>query len=138
MTDPSEIPADRAAAELYARHLNNMGVIDTAWVKEDAPVVCATTHGHGVHLSNGADDYDADVHVVCETEKVDSTGNLPESVDMGDCGAVFFNVVVRGLVDNPTGAALPTHTLGRKGDPSIREDLDDEVRLLGRAAGLDL
>lgn len=117
-----------AAAELYARALRQRGVIDTAWRKPGTAVVRATTHGAGIHLGNFDTDFDAGVHVVAETDRIN-----PDD-DRGDHGPVFFNVEVRGLRDDPEGSALPG--FGMNGSERD-EEMDDEIRDLLEAAGYD-
>lgn len=130
--EPSE-----AAAELYVRSLRSLGTIDTAWRKDDSNVVCATTHGDGPHLMNHARDYDTDVHLICEADGVDDAGNLPEPFGRGSHGDIFFNVVVHGIADDPTGYALPTHTSEKHG-AFPRASIDPSLRALAERAGVDL
>lgn len=134
-----DIPSTKqnAAAELYARSLQGMGVIDTAWRKDDSNVVCATTHGEGPHLMNQARDFDADVNLICETDKVRQAGNLPEDIPDGEHGRIYFNVRVHGIVDDFSGYGLPTHTPGPTG-VSVKEDMDDELQAIATQAGVAL
>lgn len=126
---------EQAAAELFARALSGMGVIDTAWRKPDTTVVCATTHGTGPHLMNQMHDFDADVHLICATEEVADAGNLPDTIDPDAHGDIYFNVTVHGIAEGWNGHGLPTHSSGRSG-VTLRDD--DEMLALARAAGLDL
>jgi len=132
-----ETSPENAAAELFVRSISQAGMIDTAWRKEGTNVVCATTHGHGFHLYNQATDYDADVHLVCETDAIEGAGNLPDDVPLSEHGPVYFNVKVHGVKDDATGNGLPTHVCGNHG-AHVNEDMSDELRALAEAAGVDL
>lgn len=116
-----------AAAELYRRALDRSGVIHSTGRRGD--VVQATTGDQGYHLLNQARDYNADVHLVCETADIPEA-NLPD----GDHGPVFFNVKVRGVRPDATGHGLPTHASTRTG-AVIRDDVSDELRRLAVRAG---
>lgn len=135
--EASTLTPENAAAELYARSLDKMGVIDTAWRKRDSNAVCATTHGGGLHLLNQARDFDADVHLICETEQVADAGNLPGHLDREDHGTIFFNVTVHGVKDDASGYGFPTHIAGRDG-ASQREDISPNLRRIAEAAGVGL
>jgi len=128
---------DRAAARLLARSLSKMNTVDAAWTQADAGVVCATTSGEGVHMYNIANDFHADVHLVCETDAVAAAGNLPAAIPREDHGPVYYNAAVYGVRDDYTGYGLPTHVSGRE-EATVREDLPPEVKRLARQAGVDL
>jgi hypothetical protein len=124
-----------AAATLLKEHLQSMGTIDTAWRKSDSDVVCATTHDDGPHLMNVHKDYDADVHLICDTEGVRSAGNLPDDIPDEDHGDIFFNIKVAGVADDYNGYALPTHAAG-KAEASLRDDLSPRLQNVASAAGV--
>lgn len=139
MQDTDELTPAQAAAELYKRGLDDMGVIRSVWRKEDSTIVCATTQAKGVHLSNMAKDFDADVHLICDTGEVVAAGNVPEGVPVEEHGSVYFNVSVHGIADDPNGYGLPTHISGPAGaTPADREDLPDSLVRLADVAGIDL
>lgn len=89
-------PHEINATARYVERLRSLGVIDTAWRKEGTNVACATTHGAGVHLLNFVESFDADVHLICDTDGVREAGNLPESIPDEDHGEIYFNVKVHG------------------------------------------
>lgn len=131
------MPEAHAAAVLYARSLNDMGVVNTVWRKRDSNVVSATTSGQGVHLLNQATDFDANIHLICETKGVREAGNLPNDIPNEDHGPIFFNVKVRGIADDPDGHGLPTHISGRTG-AKLRDDMSNELASIAEQAGIDI
>lgn len=130
----TQLSADEAAAELFVRELKKAGVIGAAWRKPDSNIVCAVTGGHGMHLGNFQEDYEFGVHLICSTSKVTQS---PDGVDPEEHGDIYFNVVVDGVSESPTGAALPTHTATKSGAKPVGE-IPDDVRRLADAAGLDV
>jgi hypothetical protein len=126
-----------AAAELYVRKLRAMGVIDSAWRPWDSTVVRATTHGLGAHLGNLAVDYDADVHIICDSDGMDLPDVDSLSEEIEEHGPIYFNVLVHGVSDEPEGYALPTHEASKRG-ADVREDLDTELQRIADTAGIDL
>lgn len=133
----SKMPPENAAAELYARSLRSMGVIQTAWRGDNSNIVRGTTTGKGVHLSNLAEDFEADVHLICDTERIRNAGNLPEDIPDEDHGPIFFNVKVHEVVDDPEGYGLPTHLAGRAG-ATLRDDMSNELASIAEQAGIDI
>jgi hypothetical protein len=135
--NPHNLDQAPAAAELYVRSLERIAHIDSAWRKPESSVACATTSGCGPHLSNLARDFDADVHLICETDGVDSAGNLPEDTDREDHGDIYFNVSVRGIADDLSGYGLVTH-VPMKDEAHVKEGMEPELRRLAQAAGVPL
>lgn len=135
--DPDELEPDEAAAELFIRALRARAAnIDTAWFRRSRTVVHATTHGEGAHLMNHFRDFDAEVHLICETGAVESAGNLPDDIPAGDHGPVYFNATIRGIDSDPTGHALPSHNSGPT-EATLKEDIDPEVVSLLQVAGFE-
>ena len=134
--ETENLSESEAAAELYLRTLKGMSTIDSAWRKSETNVVCATTSGYGPHLGNVAEDFDADVHIICESEDPVS-GNGPSLPVLPDSehGPIYFNVSVRGINEDAGGYSLPTHTVTPKG-ASVSDDIDDEIQGLAIAAGV--
>ena len=122
----NELTEREAAAELLVRQLRRSPMVNSAW--RDGYIACYTTRDKGHHLGNEAEAFDADVHLVCETE------GMALSEDK-DHGTIFVNMVVHGLLDEPEEYGLPTH-VPRKGGAYLREDMDEELREIARKAGL--
>lgn len=126
--------AAEAAAELLRMHYESMGVVGD--VARDGNIVCVTTEGSGVHRGNVAEDYDSDVHLVCETDEVNS-GPLAGGVN--EEATIYWNEVVHGIADDYEGSALPTHAPTKSGsERKPPEGVDDHVRMLAARAGVDI
>jgi hypothetical protein len=125
-----------AAAELYLRTLEDMSTIDSAWRKSGTNIVCATTSGYGPHLGNFAADFDADVHLICESrDPVSGNGPTLPVLPDSEHGPIYFNVSVRGINEDAEGYSLPTHTVTPKG-ANISIDIDSEIQSLAITAGV--
>lgn len=128
-----EMSEREQAAELFAIALLDMGVIDDVGLR--GYVVSLTTHDAGVHLGNLQEDFDADVHLICEPKEVRS-GPLAENY-ISEEAKVYANVIVNGIADDWKGHGLPTHASGRDGARPKDDDMMSK-RLTGLAEALDL
>jgi hypothetical protein len=129
-----------AAGELYKRHLKTLPVVSVnsrSTPRKASRVVSATTDGGGVHLLNHATDYDAEVHLICETTAINPNWIDTEKLHLH--GQVYFNVFVDGIDwDNYTGHALPTHKSSATEERVWKDELDREMAALAEMAGFEI
>ena len=143
--EATEINQSEAAAELLVRHLRTLGVVHTERI-DGEPVKCVARGRNivgvigapdGIHFGNVADDYDLDIHLVCLSGGVNHgavydllDGKMPARLP-------YCNMVVHGIKPGYNGHALPTH-VSKPSGTALRDDIDDELRSLAEAAGLEV
>lgn len=136
MTSQSIKPqsTEEAAAILVEESLTKMGTILD--VGRENNIVSFTTSSDGVHLMNIQNNFDLDIHLICEADEVKS-GSLKDSISKN--ATVYVNMVVHGLSDEYVGYGMPTHTSEKNGsNPRDESELNDVIVECARILDIEI
>jgi len=124
----ADISQEEALAELVVRSMSSVGVIAKA--TREREIIRVYIKESGVHLLNFTGNVDIEIHEVGPREAYEEHDDQwPEDAE------AFCNGYVRGLRDEWTGHAFPTHTTGKDG-AFLREDVDEDLQRLGELGGI--